>query len=607
MKSFLRFISLFFFVLLLHPVFGQNNRLKVAGSVQTDSLVATKIVKSGGTSTEILMADGSTVSTGNNLQIMSFDSNRKPKYLDLNITGTGESVPEVATTAYVDYKLADYYGEYANAIVSEATASQLGRIKLTGDLGGTGNSPTVPGLALKLNLSDTADFAAKFVRMKGAQTIAGNKTFSGTTNFAGNITINGVAGTSGQVIAINSSGNPAWVTLASGGGSGGISTLTAPLNISNGSLSISQASSSTNGYLSSTDWNTFNNKVNNADTTRLLSSKAKVFVPKIGGTAFSLVAGTSKDTLQIPLAGTGVAGGLLSNTTQDIVGDKTFLNKVSHGYQSNIYFRDFNNTVDEWILSRNGGDPNLPGNTNPQSYFQLHYYPFNNFSGSPAFLELSPNGDFYTNGKISAGNGFNSYGNAFYTNIGFRSGTNTDTTSFNQILLGRSPGTFIQGGNIVASGSLNTRGNITGNNLFTAGVISGGSLSTSGAITAGTNLSVGGTLTTTGNISSSGTVTGTQFIRPGGTANQFLMADGSVRNSLISEGFIGLAENNKRGVAIGTSTPSAVLHVDVSNYDESSSFNGALITSTNKDTYLKINSNNTPASAALKNTALIII
>jgi hypothetical protein len=142
--------------------------------------------------------------------------------------------------------------------------------------------------------------------------------------------------------------------------------------------------------------------------------------------------------------------------------------------------------------------------------------------------------------------------------------------------------------------------------LSTGGAISGASLSTSGTISAGTNLTVGGTLTATGNISSSGTVTGTQFIRPGGTANQFLMADGSVRNSLISEGFIGSPENNKRGIAIGANTPSAVLHVDVSNYDESSNYNGAMITSTNKDTYLKINSNNSPASAALRNSALII-
>lgn len=37
-------------------------------------------------------------------------------------------------------------------------------------------------------------------------------------------------------------------------------TINAPLNYSVGTLSITQSSTSTNGYLSSTDWNTFNNK-----------------------------------------------------------------------------------------------------------------------------------------------------------------------------------------------------------------------------------------------------------------------------------------------------------------------------------------------------------
>lgn len=40
----------------------------------------------------------------------------------------------------------------------------------------------------------------------------------------------------------------------------------APLSYSNGAFSISQASASTNGYLSSTDWNTFNNKSSTSGT-----------------------------------------------------------------------------------------------------------------------------------------------------------------------------------------------------------------------------------------------------------------------------------------------------------------------------------------------------
>ena len=51
----------------------------------------------------------------------------------------------------------------------------------------------------------------------------------------------------------------------SGGGGGGVSSVTgtAPIASSGGAnpaISISQATASTNGYLSSTDWTTFNNK-----------------------------------------------------------------------------------------------------------------------------------------------------------------------------------------------------------------------------------------------------------------------------------------------------------------------------------------------------------
>lgn len=117
MKSILRITTVFLFVLLLNPVFAQNNRLKVAGSIQTDTILANKIIKPDGNSGQILMADGSvvttgtgisisngqisstggtatftgnntqflmgdgsTVNTGNNLQVMAFDANRRPTY-----------------------------------------------------------------------------------------------------------------------------------------------------------------------------------------------------------------------------------------------------------------------------------------------------------------------------------------------------------------------------------------------------------------------------------------------------------------------------------------------------------------------------------------------
>jgi hypothetical protein len=71
-----------------------------------------------------------------------------------------------------------------------------------------------------------------------------------------------------------------------GGGGGGVTAVTAslPLTSSGGTspnISIAQASSSTNGYLSSTDWNTFNNKQSTISLTTSGTSGAATFVANV--------------------------------------------------------------------------------------------------------------------------------------------------------------------------------------------------------------------------------------------------------------------------------------------------------------------------------------
>ena len=68
-------------------------------------------------------------------------------------------------------------------------------------------------------------------------------------------------GTAGQVLTSQGTSAPTWTTPATGTVTS--VTGTAPIASSGGTtpaISISQATTSTNGYLSSTDWNTFNNK-----------------------------------------------------------------------------------------------------------------------------------------------------------------------------------------------------------------------------------------------------------------------------------------------------------------------------------------------------------
>lgn len=73
-------------------------------------------------------------------------------------------------------------------------------------------------------------------------------------------------GTTGQAL-VKSNGNDyetEWVTITGGGGTVTLVSGTLPISVSNGStapvISISQAGSGSSGYLSQTDWNTFNSK-----------------------------------------------------------------------------------------------------------------------------------------------------------------------------------------------------------------------------------------------------------------------------------------------------------------------------------------------------------
>lgn len=122
---------------------------------------------------------------------------------------------------------------------------------------------------------------------------------------------------------IMTGGTPTQILTASGS----VVTLGSGLSISNGQLIGSSSTS--------------------IDTTKFQRN----LIPTISnGSSMAIVAGSTKDTLKIPLAGTSVSGGLLSNSTQNIAGDKTFMNNVAYRYQSAISFRDFNNNVERWYL-----------------------------------------------------------------------------------------------------------------------------------------------------------------------------------------------------------------------------------------------------------------
>jgi len=93
-----------------------------------------------------------------------------------------------------------------------------------------------------------------------------NAGITGNLNVGGTLSFNGSAGSDGQVLK-NIGGYPQWGTFPAAQWTAGVvSSVSSPLTISSNALSIPQANGSTNGYLSSGDWNTFNNKYGSGAT-----------------------------------------------------------------------------------------------------------------------------------------------------------------------------------------------------------------------------------------------------------------------------------------------------------------------------------------------------
>lgn len=93
----------------------------------------------------------------------------------------------------------------------------------------------------------------------------------GDINLTGALRIGTAAGTAGQVLTSAAGGTNTWTTPTTGTVTSITGTL--PIISSGGNtpaISITQANTSTNGFISSTDWNTFNNKVAGSGTLNYL-------------------------------------------------------------------------------------------------------------------------------------------------------------------------------------------------------------------------------------------------------------------------------------------------------------------------------------------------
>jgi hypothetical protein len=130
-------------------------------------------------------------------------------------------------------------------------------------------------------------------------------------------------GTTGQVLTSQGTSAPTWTTPTTGT----VTSVsgTAPISVATGTttpaISISQATTSTNGYLSSTDWNTFNNKqaagtyVNSVSGTLGRITSTGGVTPVIDLASGVATAGTTGSSTLIPVVTIDTYGRVTSITT----------------------------------------------------------------------------------------------------------------------------------------------------------------------------------------------------------------------------------------------------------------------------------------------------
>jgi hypothetical protein len=386
------------------------------------------------------------------------------------------------------------------------------------------------------------------------------------------------------VVTTGSYANPAWITSLDWnkitGAPAFVTSVTAssPLFSSGGAtpnLTIQQATTSQNGFLSSTDWNTFNNKA---------PSVVGGYLPLSGGTMtgplISSFNTTSEPFVNATFSGVGGAniGGVLVNGTAQahvrfLVGSNTWGGAGAKQWQVRVgagtgqdVFSVYSWTYGNDIMIMNGVTGNVGINSNPDTSSKLtitstDVHPNvlrlenNNTTINEAGIRMraiNPTGTAFAHADIGVYSTGSDTGNFFIkfpfsndkqTNVRFALnsagnlmlGTTTATTGFSRLSL--------------VGGEPSGIGPNTGVQLtYNAGTFGGGAITTVNAQGGGLAF-----YTFTGNVGSetyalrltignlgaatfTSSVTATSIIRSGGTSSQFLMADGSVNTSVLPSG-----------------------------------------------------------------------
>lgn len=262
---------------------------------RTDDRVAALI--QNGTGLAWTYNDGANTLTGN-VSLASFTTDNLAEGSTNLYFTTARSRAAISATSPISYNA-------STGVLSCPTCVTTSSGGYVTSLNGLGGDVTITGTANKITVTENANDITLSLPQNIATT--SSPTFSG-------ITLSGLASPTGnELLTVNTSGvvsrvadgNPGQVLVTDGDGnlswaSGATGTVTeinttGPLTggpiTSTGTIGITQATTSTDGYLSSADWNTFNTKQNALTFGNLTSSTTGVTVT--GGTGAVIGAGTS--------------------------------------------------------------------------------------------------------------------------------------------------------------------------------------------------------------------------------------------------------------------------------------------------------------------------
>jgi len=269
-----------------------------------------------------------------------------------------------------------------NAVVGSGTTIQVKQA--SGTQNGFLSSADWSTFNNKLSTIDTTNIANFYLKVRSELTAGTGITYNNAT---------GVVANSG-VLSVN--GNAGALTMDTGYISNfyqkvrSLSSASAPITLSNGAIGITQATTSTNGYLSSTDWNTFNNKLAVVDTTNIANFYLKVRSELTAGTGITYNNTTGVIASSGVLSVNGNAGALTMDT----------------GYISNFYQKVRSlSSASAPITFSNGAIGITQATTSTNGY--LSSTDWNTFNNKLAVVDTTNIANFYlkVRSELSAGTG----------------------------------------------------------------------------------------------------------------------------------------------------------------------------------------------------------